>query len=102
MAMPSSSRCGSLSPTARSMNAPGSPSSALQIRYFCVLVVARASLHFLPVGNLPHLHHRRRVDLVGVADQVLLRAGGPPGELPFLAGRESAAPAPAQAALLDQ
>jgi hypothetical protein len=34
MAMPSTRRCGSPSMTARSMNAPGSPSSALQIRYF--------------------------------------------------------------------
>ena len=31
--MPSSTRCGSLSSTLRSMNAPGSPSSALQTTY---------------------------------------------------------------------
>ena len=35
MAMPSSTLCGSLSKTLRSMNAPGSPSSALQMTYFC-------------------------------------------------------------------
>ncbi len=34
IAMPSSTRCGSLSRTLRSMNAPGSPSSALQMTYF--------------------------------------------------------------------
>ena len=34
MAMPSRTRCGSLSRTLRSMNAPGSPSSALQMTYF--------------------------------------------------------------------
>ena len=35
--MPSSTRCGSLSSTLRSMNAPGSPSSALQMTYFSLL-----------------------------------------------------------------
>src|SRR5436189_137224 len=34
--MPSRTRCGSLSSTLRSINAPGSPSSALQITNFCV------------------------------------------------------------------
>ncbi len=64
MAMPSSSRCGSPSITARSMNAPGSPSSALQIRYF-----------WSACRGL--------------------------GELPLLAGRETAAAAAAQPACLD-
>ena len=44
MAMPSSRRCGSPSITARSMNAPGSPSSALQIRYFWSAGCLRANL----------------------------------------------------------
>ena len=59
MIMPSSSRCGSHSQTARSMNAPGSPSSALQIRYFWSLGVARAICHFLPVGKPPPPRPRR-------------------------------------------
>ncbi len=36
MAIPSSTEWGSLSRTERSMKAPGSPSSALQITYFCL------------------------------------------------------------------
>ena len=50
MAMPSRTRCGSLSSTLRSMKAPGSPSSALQTTNFraagCLATVA----HFTPVG----------------------------------------------------
>ena len=64
MAMPSSTRCGSPSSTARFMNAPGSPSSALQITYFGL------------TGALRH-------------------------QLPFHAGRETRAAAPAQAAGFD-
>jgi hypothetical protein len=37
----------------RSMNAPGSPSSALQITYFFSLFEASASSHFLAAGNPP-------------------------------------------------
>ncbi len=33
------------------MNAPGSPSSALQITYFVSPAAARTSSHFVPVGN---------------------------------------------------
>src|SRR5450759_4460534 len=50
MAMPSSTRWGSLSSTARSMKAPGSPSSALQMTYFCCSPVLATVLHFKPVG----------------------------------------------------
>ena len=49
--MPSTTRKGSLSSTARSMNAPGSPSSALQMRYFCALGWSWAIFHLRPVGK---------------------------------------------------
>ena len=45
--MPSSRRCGSPSITARSMNAPGSPSSALQMRYFCSAAALQGELPLL-------------------------------------------------------
>src|ERR1039457_2943308 len=51
MSMPSMTKKGSLSSTALSMNAPGSPSSALQMRYFCARGVWRAMFHFCPVGK---------------------------------------------------
>ena len=51
MSIPSMSECGSPSMTARSMNAPGSPSSALQIRYFSVPADLRAAFHLNHVGN---------------------------------------------------
>ena len=49
--MPSITACGSPSMMARSMNAPGSPSSALQIRYFLSPGARRQSSHFSPVGK---------------------------------------------------
>ncbi len=49
--MPSSTACGSPSSTLRSMNAPGSPSSALQITYFFAPFARRAKVHFMPVEN---------------------------------------------------
>ncbi len=51
MAMPSITVCGSPSSTARSMKAPGSPSSALQMTYFWSLSFCRASFHLRPVGK---------------------------------------------------
>ncbi len=51
MSMPSTMRNGSLSSTARSMNAPGSPSSALQMRYFWLRAWSWATFHFRPVGK---------------------------------------------------
>jgi len=50
--MPSRTRWGSLSRTLRSMKAPGSPSSALQMRYLTPSgAVAFATVaHFSPVG----------------------------------------------------
>ena len=50
---PSSTRCGSPSITARSMNAPGSPSSALQTMYFWSAGCLSAIFHFVPVGKPP-------------------------------------------------
>ena len=49
--MPSRTRKGSPSRTARSMKAPGSPSSALQMMYFWALTVSWATRHFWPVRN---------------------------------------------------
>ena len=49
--MPSITRCGSLSITPRSMKAPGSPSSPLQMMYFCAPGASAANFHFWPVGN---------------------------------------------------
>ena len=44
---------------ARSMNAPGSPSSALQITYFASPGCSAASSHFMPVGKPPPPRPRR-------------------------------------------
>ena len=51
--IPSSTRCGSPSIIVRSMNAPGSPSSALQTTYLTGArrLLARLSAHFWPVGK---------------------------------------------------
>jgi hypothetical protein len=54
--MPSTRRCGSPSMTARSMNAPGSPSSALQTKYFCSAGCSGRSSTCVPSGS------RRRRD----------------------------------------
>ena len=51
IAIASSTECGSPSRTERSMNAPGSPSSALQTTYFSSLLFLLAISHFSPVGN---------------------------------------------------
>ncbi len=48
--MPSSTRWGSPSRTLRSMKAPGSPSSALQITYFLAPLALETVLHLSPVG----------------------------------------------------
>ena len=45
--------------TPRSMNAPGSPSSALQTMYFSVPGAFLANCHFFPVGNPPPPRPRR-------------------------------------------
>src|SRR5664279_1135620 len=67
MAMPSSTRCGSLSSTARSMKAPGSPSSPLQMTYLVSPGWARPSSHFRPVGKPapPQAAFENRADLRG-------------------------------------
>ena len=51
MSMPSSTACGSPSMTEPSMNAPGSPSSPLQMMYFVSPGEAAANFHFMPVGK---------------------------------------------------
>jgi len=51
MSMPSMREWGSPSMSARSMNAPGSPSSALQMRYFSPPFALRAAFHLNHVGN---------------------------------------------------
>ena len=51
MTMPSITLCGSPSSTERSMNAPGSPSSALQRMYLTSLSCCWANCHFMPVGK---------------------------------------------------
>ena len=48
--MPSITACGSPSSTERSMNAPGSPSSALQMTYLTSASTRRAKSHLRPVG----------------------------------------------------
>src|SRR5208283_1136511 len=49
--IPSRTECGLPSITARSMNAPGSPSSALQMMYFSLPGDLRPNSHFNPVGK---------------------------------------------------
>ncbi len=49
--MPSSTACGSPSMMEASMNAPGSPSSPLQITYLTSPGELRAKRHFWPVGK---------------------------------------------------
>ena len=51
IAMPSITLCGSPSSTLRSMNAPGSPSSALQTTYFTSPAASRVNFHFRQVGK---------------------------------------------------
>jgi hypothetical protein len=51
MAMPSMSWCGSRSMSSRSLNVPGSPSSALHTTYTGFPVSLGMNDHFSPVGN---------------------------------------------------
>ncbi len=51
MVMPSMTLWGSPSMTQRSMKAPGSPSSPLQMTYFCLPPGGQAKRHFRPVGK---------------------------------------------------
>src|SRR3972149_6202373 len=51
IAIPSSTACGLPSMTERSMNAPGTPSSPLQITYFRSPGASRHSRPFRPVGG---------------------------------------------------
>ena len=51
MSMPSKTAWGSPSRRERSIKAPGSPSSALQIIYLVLLKASLANSHFAPVGN---------------------------------------------------
>ena len=56
---PSRTLCGLPSITLRSMKAPGSPSSPLQITYFLAEFCTRAASHLRPVGNPPPPRPRR-------------------------------------------
>src|SRR5947199_5625770 len=51
MIIPSTRSCGSLSIRLRLTNEPGSPSSALQIRYFGLRLALYRNSHFRPVEN---------------------------------------------------
>ena len=51
MIIPSMSRCGSFSMSSRSLNVPGSDSSALQSRYVGFGAFFGTKLHFMPVGK---------------------------------------------------
>ncbi len=57
--MPSSTACGVASITERSMNAPGSPSSALHSTYFTSPLELAQNSHFTPVGKPPPPRPRR-------------------------------------------
>ena len=59
MAIASITQCGSPSSTERSMNAPGSPSSALHTTYFCGALLGAQSDHLRPVGKPPPPRPRR-------------------------------------------
>ena len=67
MAMPSMTACGSLSMMLRSMNAPGSPSSALHTTTGSTprwTAVWRQVAHLTPVGNPPPPRPRRPERLI--------------------------------------
>ena len=51
MTMPSISWCGSISISGRSLQVPGSLSSALARMYLGLLVSLGTKLHFMPVGK---------------------------------------------------
>src|SRR6266545_2738723 len=51
MSVPSTVACGSFSMSKRSLNVPGSLSSALQTRYFGFGLSLGTKLHFMPVGK---------------------------------------------------
>jgi hypothetical protein len=61
MIRPSTNMCGLRSRISRSLNVPGSPSSALTTRYLGKLVSLRTKFHFMPVGN-PAPPRPRRFD----------------------------------------
>ena len=54
--MPSSTRCGWVARISRSLNVPGSDSSALQITYFGLVSCAATRSHLRPVGNAGAAH----------------------------------------------
>src|ERR1035437_8875290 len=113
MAMPSMTRWGSPSRTARFINAPGSPSSALQMTYLGLTDTLPINSHFTPVGKPAPPRPRRPLALisamtcsdlnalVGVADDILGFDGHPAHQLPLRPGGETRAAAAAQAAGLD-
>ncbi len=64
MIIPSMTEWGLPSRTARSMKAPGSPSSALQMTYFGSPFAFRQVSHFLPAGNPPPPRPRKPEALI--------------------------------------
>ena len=64
MRIPSMRRCGSSNIKTRSLNVPGSDSSALQTTYFCSPSALAAPSHLMPVGNAAPPRPTSPLDLI--------------------------------------
>ena len=71
--MPSNTICGRSVKITRSLNVPGSPSSALQKIYLMSPAARRANSHFMPVGKPAPPRPRTLADLISAITSPELR-----------------------------